>query len=324
MEIAPIIVFAYNRPEHLKQTLDALAKNDLANESELFIYCDGAKVVMNERVNELPSERGMYLAKIARTREVAHAASGFKNVTVVEREKNVGLMNNIVGAVTEIVNRYGRVIVFEDDMVTSPGTLQYFNDALETYKDEEKVMHIVSYMFPHRWLLPETFFYTVPYPGGGWATWARAWKYYPENIDDLYEYWKDKWSYFNYWNHDGFDLVKQLVDNHNGSLRTWFIRWYAVILKMEGITLYPGKSLVTNIGFDGTGDNCHKLEHNPYWHDKLAPSIHVVKHKHIKEHWLGAHEIYAFHSGRWYNRRRRNKMLNQIQSFIKSLIPTIR
>lgn len=303
MVLAPVIVFAYNRPNHLRQTLAALAKNTLANESELFIYCDGAKESATDEQK----------ASVADTRKVAHDTSGFKGVTVVERPQNIGLMNNIVGAVTEIVNKYGRVIVLEDDMITSPGTLQYFNDALEAYKDEEKVMHIVSYMFPHRWPLPETFFYTVPYPGGGWATWSRAWKYYPSNIEELYDYWKDKWRYFNYWNHDEDDLVKQLVDNYNGTLRTWFIRWYAVMLKMGGLTLYPGKSLVTNTGFDGSGDNCHKLEHNPYWHEKLAPSIKVTKLKCIKENRLAAHEIYAFHSGRWYNKRRRVKLFNQIK-----------
>lgn len=312
MNLAPIIVFAYNRPSHLYQTLDALAKNTLAGQSDLYIYCDGAKESATDEQK----------ASVEATRKIAHAASGFKSVTVIERPQNIGLMKNIVGAVTEIVNKYGRVIVLEDDMITSPGTLHYFNDALETYKDEERVMHIVSYMFPHRWPLPETFFYTVPYPGGGWATWARAWKYYPDNIDELYEYWKDKWSYFNYWNHDEFDLVKQLVDNHKGTLRTWFIRWYAVMLKMGGLTLYPGKSLVTNTGFDGSGDNCHKLEHNPYWHEKLAPAITVKKHRCVKENRLAAHEIYAFHSGRWYNKRRRTKMLNKIKRFFAKEIKT--
>ena len=303
--LAPIIVFAYDRPDHLRRTLDALAKNDLASQSDLYIYCDGAKETASiEQID-----------RIKENRKVAHGADGFKSVTIIEREENVGLMNNIVGAVTEIINQYGRVIVLEDDMLTSPGTLQYFNDALELYKDEEKVMHIVSYMFPHRWPLPNTFLYSVPYPGGGWATWVRAWQYYPQDIEQLYEYWKNRWSYFNYWDNDGTDLVKQLVDNYNGTLRTWFIRWHAVMLKMGGLTLYPGKSLVTNIGFDGTGDNCVRLARNPYWIEHLAPSILVRKIKKIKEHWLGAHEIYAFHAGRWYNRRRRIRLVNKILYF---------
>lgn len=304
--LAPIVVFAYNRPDHLRQTLEALAKNDLASESVLYIYCDGAKE------NATDEQR----IRVQESREVARAATGFKEIYVVEREQNVGLMNNIVGAVTEIVNQYGKVIVFEDDMLTSPGTLRYFNDALETYKEDEKVMHIVSYMFPHRYPLPETFFYTVPYPGGGWATWKRAWKHYSDDIDELYSYWKDNLEYFNYWDHDGTDLVKQLVDNYHGTLRTWFVRWFAVMLRMGGLTLYPGKSLVTNIGFDGTGDNCVRLERNPYWVEHLAESVKVVHKKHIRENKWAAREIYAFHAGYWYNRRRRNKFFDQVKRFL--------
>lgn len=304
--LAPVIVFAYNRPDHLKRTLEALAKNDLAQESVLYIYCDGAK----------PEATEEQLRRIHENKEVAHATQGFKEIHVVERVANVGLMNNIVDGVTEIINQYGRVIVFEDDMLTSPGTLQYFNDALEVYKDEEKIMHVVSYMFPHKYPLPETFFYQVPYPGGGWATWQRAWQYYPQDIEELYNYWKNDWPKFNFWNHDEFDLVKQLVDNHNGSLRTWFIRWYAELFRRGGLVLYPGRSLVTNIGFDGTGDNCHKLVRNPYWVEHLARRIHVKRLKKLKINRLAAREIYAFHSGYWYNRRRRRKTMNAIMSFL--------
>ena len=152
MNLAPIIVFSYNRPDHLRRTLEALSKNDLASESVLYIYCDGLKPDATEEQRQ----------KIIANREVAHAAKGFKEVRVVERERNFGLMDNIVGGVTEIINQYGRVIVFEDDMLTSRGTVRYFNDALDMYSDEEKVMHIVSYMFPHKYPLPETFFYQIP------------------------------------------------------------------------------------------------------------------------------------------------------------------
>lgn len=308
MNLAPIIVFSYNRPNHLRRTLEALSKNDLASESVLYIYCDGPKPDATEEQKQ----------KIIANREVAHAAKGFKEVRVVERERNFGLMDNIVGGVTEIINQYGRVIVFEDDMLTSRGTVRYFNDALDMYSDEEKVMHIVSYMFPHKYPLPETFFYQIPYPGGGWATWQRAWRYYPNDICDLFNHWKKDWQTFNFWNHDGHDLVDQMIDNYNGTLRTWFVRWYAELFRRGGLVLFPGRSLVTNIGFDGTGDNCLKLERNPYWVEHLAESIKVKRIKRMKVNRLAAREIYAFHSGYWYNRRRRRKTFAKIRSFLSN------
>lgn len=306
MELAPIVVFSYNRPDHLRQTLEALAKNDLAEESVLYIYCDGAKADATDEQRQ----------RVEDNRQVAYAATGFKEVHVVERDYNVGLMDNIVGGTTEVVNRYGRVIVFEDDMITSPGTLKYFNDALEIYEDEEKVMHVVSYMFPHRYPLPETFFYQVPYPGGGWATWERAWKHYPKDITALYDYWKEDLRTFNYWDHDGHDLIDQLVSNYNGTLKTWFIRWYAELFRRGGLVLYPGCSLVTNIGFDGSGANCHKLERNPWWVDNLASEVRVKRKKRIKESKWAAREIYAFHGGYWYNRRRRNRFFRQFKNLL--------
>lgn len=310
MTLAPIIVFAYDRPNHLKQTLDALAKNDLANQSELFVYCDGAKEVTDERMTGLTDEcYKAYLSQIDETRKVAHEAKGFESVTIIERPKNIGLKANIVGAVTEIVNKYGRVITLEDDVVSSPGFLRFMNEALELYKDDELVMHISGYIWPHRWPLPDTFFYEVPYPGGGWATWARAWKYYDDDAEKLYRYWENRWDEFNKFGADY--LQKQLVANYEGTLNTWFIKWHAVMLKMGGLTLYPGKSMTNNIGFDYTASNCvptHKFD--------VVPVKRIrVKRRPIQENRIAAHEIYAFYQGRCYNRRRRNALFNKIKNY---------
>lgn len=296
MNLAPIIVFAYNRPIHLKRTLNALAKNNLANESELFIYCDGAK-------ENAPKDQ---IARIIENRKVAHAATGFKSVKVIEREKNIGLKANIVGAVTEIVNRYGCVITLEDDIVTSPGYLRFMNEALELYKEDEQVMHISGYMWPHKLPLPETFFYEVPYPGGGWATWARAWKYYDDDAAKLYHIWENRWDEFNMFGGDY--LQKQLVANYEGRMNTWFIKWHAVLLERGGLTLYPGNSLTNNIGFDSLATNCYES----HKFDVVPVDTISVKRKAIKECRLAAHEIYAFYQGRWYNKRRRNAMLSKI------------
>lgn len=296
MEIAPIVIFSYDRPRHLQQTLDALAKNELADQSDLFIFCDGAK----------DSAQAEQVERIVENRKVAHAARGFKSVTVVEREKNIGLKANIVGAVTETVNKYGRIITLEDDIVTSKGFLRFMNEALEMYKDDAHVMHISGYMWPHRWPLPETFFYEVPYPGGGWATWKRAWQYYDDDAARLYHQWENRWGEFNKFGGDY--LQKQLVANYEGRLKTWFIKWHAVLLERGALTLYPGKSLTNNIGFDELATNCvatHKFDVEPVMTVK-------VKRKPIRENWLAAREIYAFYQGRWYNKRRREALFKKI------------
>lgn len=299
-KLAPIVVFSYNRPDHLRQTLDALAKNDLAKDSVLFIYCDNAKDNTSDEQKQ----------RVAKNREVAHSACGFKEVHVVEREHNVGLKDNIVGAVTEIVNQYDRIITLEDDIVTSVGFLKFMNEALETYKDEEKVMHVSAYMYPHKCRLPETFFYYVPYPGGGWATWKRAWAQYDDNTQKLYDYWHDKWDEFDIYGGDY--LSNQLKKNLDGTLRTWFVKWYAVMRKQDALTLYPGNSLTNNIGFDNMSSNCYvttKFDVVPKDYVKVDKKPLVVDKK-------AGRAIYAFYQGHWYNKRRRNALIKRIKSVL--------
>lgn len=297
MNLAPIIVFSYNRPDHLRRTLEALSKNDLASESVLYIYCDGPKPDATEEQRQ----------KIIANREVAHAAAGFKEVNVVERDGNFGLKNNIVGAVTEIVNQYGRVVTLEDDVISSVGFLKYMNDALETYQDENQVMHVSAYMYPHKCKLPDTFFYPVPYPGGGWATWRRAWNCYNDNTQELYEYWKDKWDVFDVFGGDY--LSKQLKKNLDGSMNTWFVKWHAVMLQKGALSLFPGRSLTNNIGFDDMATHCYVT--NKF---DVAPTDYVkVMKLPLQVNKKASRVIYDFYQGHWYNRRRRKALLIRIK-----------
>ena len=297
--ISPILVFSYNRPSHLRRTLEALSNNDLASESILYIYCDGAKEDATEEQK----------LRVSENREVAHSAKGFKELHVVEREKNVGLKVNIVNAVTEVVNRFGRVITLEDDVVTSKGFLRYMNDALDLYADEEKVMHVSAYMWPHKGKLPDTFFFEVPYPGGGWATWARAWKHYNDDCGYLYDYWKNDWDRFNRFGGDY--LQRQLEANYRGTMNTWFIKWHAVMLMREGLTLYPHTSLTNNIGFDSEATNCYVT--TKFDVDKLAEQV-SVKPIALEENKKASRIIYDFYQGHWYNRRRRKQMISKVLS----------
>jgi GT2 family glycosyltransferase len=238
-KLAPIALFVYNRPEHTRRTLSYLQKNALADESRLYIFADAAKTEADEH-------------KVEQVRKLVHETTGFKAVKVIERKANMGLANSIIDGVTKLVKEYGKVIVFEDDLLSSPHTLQYFNEALSRYADEEKVMHIGAYMYPLKEKkLPQTFFYRAA-SSWGWATWDRAWKNFEPDIDKLIaQFDTEKINRFtinrtmNFW--------RQVKEFKAGKNNSWAIRWYASVFLNGGLTLNPSHSLINNIGHDGTG-----------------------------------------------------------------------
>ncbi|MFD1257417.1 sugar transferase [Mucilaginibacter terrae] len=237
--LAPIALFVYNRPDHMRRTLSYLQKNELAAESCLFIFSDGAKTGPDE-------------AKIAEIRQQAKLVTGFKLVKVIERKVNVGLANSIISGVTQLVNEYGKVIVFEDDLLSSPYTLEYFNEALGRYANQPEVMHIGAYMYDLKTPgLPQTFFYRAA-TSWGWATWARAWKNFEPDIDVLMPQF-DKRKIHEFSIEGTMNFWKQMQQFKSGKNNSWAIRWYASIFLKNGLTLNPAKSLIQNIGHDGSG-----------------------------------------------------------------------
>lgn len=330
MLFSPVVVFAYDRPYHLSRTLDALSKNDLAKDSVLYVYCDGARawggtedlkpkfnadetyITKRYGVMFCPKEEyELYLKRIELTKQVAYQQGGFKEVHVVERKKNIGLADNIVGAVTEIVNQYGRVIAFEDDIVTTKGCLTYLNDALELYKDDEKVMHVSAWMYPNRGQFPTTFFYDSPYPAGGWATWKRAWEHFNPNTANHVAYWQGNWKEFDI---EGGDfLSRQLIGNMNGTLKTWYIKWYSSMKRKNGLCLYPGTAMSNNIGWDNSGEtSCENVRYNV-----ANPAEYTaVRRVPIVRNRKAYRFIYVWYSGHWYSKRHRVAFVNKVRKFL--------
>jgi GT2 family glycosyltransferase len=264
MNLAPIVLFVYNRPVHTKKTLEALQRNHLASESVLYIYADGGK----ENVTVVQ------LKNIEETRRIIKEQQWCGEVHIIESSHNRGLAASIIHGVTEVVGQYGNVIVLEDDIVTSTGFLNYMNDALNFYEDISEVMHISGYMYPQNSNLPETFFYNVTLCWG-WATWKSAWKYY---INDAVFLWKEisRRNLFLELNKFGGDyLSAQLAQNISGKLDTWFIKWHASVLLKNGFTLFPRISLVDNIGFDSSG--VHNGSFNEFEIPKLIDKIQVCE-----------------------------------------------
>jgi hypothetical protein len=273
MALAPIVLFVYNRPWHTKQTVEALLKNIYASESELFIFSDGPK---NENVTE----------KVNEVRNYIKSLSGFKSINIIESSENKGLADSIIEGVTDVVNQYGKIIVLEDDIVTSPGFLKYMNDALTLYEMDEKVMHISGYVFPVKEILPITFFYNST-SCWGWATWAHAWKYFNNDANSLLDKINNA-KIIHQFNIEGsYDFLSQLIENKNGKMKTWAVKWYASVFLNNGLSLHPYPSLVNNIGNDGNGENCGKTdiynweylaEYIPIKRIKLKESRNARKH----------------------------------------------
>jgi hypothetical protein len=237
-KLAPIVLFVYNRLNHTRQTLEALQKNDLASKSELIIYSDSAK-----NKNDLD--------KVAKVREYIKNIDGFKKIIIRKAKKNIGLANSIINGVTKVVNEYGKIIVLEDDLMTSRFFLRFMNEALEAYKDEPRVASIHGYIYPIK-NLPETFFIKGA-DCWGWATWNNKWSIFESDGKKLLDNVKKKNLEREINFNDSYNYTKMLKDQIMGKNDSWAIRWYVSAFLKNMITLYPGQSYVQNIGFDNEG-----------------------------------------------------------------------
>jgi ubiquinone/menaquinone biosynthesis C-methylase UbiE len=261
--LAPIVLFVYNRPTHTRKCLESLTKNDLSDESELFIYADGYK----------DGICGDQLHEIKKVRSIIKEKQWCRKVHIIERKTNIGLANSIIQGVTEIVNLYGKIIVLEDDLILSVGFLKYMNDALDMYQYEDKVMHVSGYIYPFKSILPETFFYRTT-TCWGWGTWNTSWKEFNHNAEELLMLVeKGRVREFNLNNvYDYYSLLKRNKVYINDS---WAIRWYASVFLQNGLALHPKISLVRNIGFDDSGIHCN--EDKTYTEQNIIDYIQVRK-----------------------------------------------
>lgn len=305
MTLAPVILFVYNRPHHALKVLQALSANELANASELFIFADGPKE------NASPEERRM----IEETRDVIRQHKWCKKVTIRESDRNNGLSKSITDSVTEIVEAYERVIVLEDDIVTSPYFLRYMNEALEKYSEEDQVMSVSGYFYPVRKKLDCSFFLCFD-SSWGWATWKRAWRNYNPNTDALLkaiQLKKEAVSRFNF--EESYDFCQMLISHQQGIVDSWSIRWYASIFLKKGLTLYPPVSFVRNIGNDGSGRHAD----NTTVYDTKFPSNYIAGFpQEIEEHAYARKLLVDY-----FRRLNKNTLIDRIKNRIKKMIQRI-
>lgn len=236
---APVALFAYMRPHHLRMTVDSLLANPEAASTELVVFCDAAK-------------RPAHESGVAAVRAFTETIEGFASVQVVRRDRNLGLAASIIDGVTRLTSTHGRVIVVEDDLLLSRHFLRYMNDGLDMYAEDPSVASVHGYCYPVDQPLPETFFLKGA-DCWGWATWGRAWAHFRAEGQPMLDELLSRGLDFEF-DFDGqFPFTRMLRDQIAGRNDSWAIRWNAACFLGGMLTLYPGRSLVHNTGNDATG-----------------------------------------------------------------------
>jgi hypothetical protein len=243
MNLAPIIMFCYNRPEHTKRAIEELRKNELANESVLHIFLDGPK---NNKDEE----------KIEQIEQIITKISGFKEYHIYKSNHNKGLANSVINGVTKIINKYGKAIVLEDDIITSKKFIRFMNEALDFYSDNKKIYSISGYALPIE--IPQNYKKSIYLSNRafswGWATWNDRWNSIDWDSQNYHIF--ENRMVIDKFKRGGDDLPHMLKMQLNGEIDSWAIRWNYNQSKFSQYTIVPIKSLAQNIGNDGSGIHC--------------------------------------------------------------------
>jgi len=243
----PVLVFVYNRPSHTREMLKALALNEGADKTHVIIYSDGSKSETDK----------VWVAKV---RQECKQASGFFRLTLIERDRNYGLAENIISGVSQEIEKYGAVIVLEDDLVTSPGFLKYMNAALEFYRNTN-IFSICGYSPQLK--IPSEYKYSTYLAqrigSWGWASWEEKWKKVDWEVTDFYHFIGSPRERKRF-EAGGNDLSMMLLKQKLNKINSWAIRFSYSCFKLDYRVVYPVKSLVRNAGIDGSGTHMKKTK----------------------------------------------------------------
>lgn len=246
MAYAPIVVFGFNRPDALKNTIASLLNNEEAKFSDLFVFVDGpreGKMGEKEKVKEV--------------REYVKSITGFKSLHYTFSEKNKGLADSIIRGVGQVINQYDRVIVLEDDLVLMPNFLNFLNQGLDYYENNQKVMSVCGHSckvktpadYPY-----DAYFFTRS-SSWGWATWKDRWNLVDWELNNWDKVVANRKAFVN---SEGSDVFKMLNDWKCGRNHSWAIRFCYAQFIQKKLSVIPNKSLVDNEGFGGDGTNCKR------------------------------------------------------------------
>ena len=291
-ELSPIAVIAFNRPNTLRSTLTSLAANPLADQSDLFIFIDGPR-----------SQREGEEDKVRQVKVVASEAIGFKSVTIKASEENKGLAKSIIGAATELLNQYGRVILVEDDLYLSPSFLTYMNTMLTAYKDDDRVMQVTGFstLIRHSERYHCDHYLSRRAHSWSWGTWKDRWEtvdWEVRDFDKLAASKENQKAFCKY----GSDLYGMLKGWKEGRNNSWYIRFNYSMHKQGKYAVAPIRSLVRNDGFGEGATHCntynrYKIDFNGEFVSEWNTLQHLVWNEQLgKEsvrYWSIPYRIYG-------------------------------
>ncbi len=258
--LAPIALFCYKRLDTLKQTIEALKQNQLAAESELFIFSDGPKKESDKPV-------------ITEIRNYLKTVTGFRNLQVIEAEINKGLAASIISGVSEIINKYDSIIVLEDDLLTSSNFLVYMNEGLDYFESNQKIFSVCGFSIPIRGLKENAIYFTRRSDSCGWGTWKNRWNVIDWDVKDYPSLMKDRTARHAF-NMMGSDMTGLLIKQKNGKINSWAIRWCYHQFKHDLYSVHPVVSKIINIGF-ASPDATHTKENFNRFETKLDSNVNT-------------------------------------------------
>ena len=243
---APIALFAYNRPDHTRRTIEALQKNELASESSLFVFADGSK-----------NEAGAIA--VEEVRKLIRRIKGFRSVTLIERDRNFGLSNSVIDGVSQIMRDFDRVIAVEDDLLTTPDFLTYMNLALAKYENTGQVFSIGGFNYPIAApaFYPFDAYFAYCPMCWGWGMWKDRWQKIDWSASDYSEFVADRKQQKRF-ERGGGDLSWMLARQMAGKADSWDVIWAYGHFTHDAVALLPVISKVFNTGFDRSGIHCRR------------------------------------------------------------------
>lgn len=269
-----IVLFVYNRPLHTRRTIEALKRNKGADESILHVFADGAKDGASKETMD----------KIHEVRDIISHIDGFAEVHLHLSETNKGCARSVREGITEVVGHYGRAIIVEDDIETSPIFLSFMNQALDTYESNKRIWAIggmnVDIKLPEKYTSKHDLYLIRRTCSWGWATWADRWKDIDWEVKDADRFFSNPKAMKRF-DRGGEGMSQMLRDQLNGKIDAWDIVWDYHIFKHNGYCLRPVKSFTRNIGMDGSGthynDKCSIDAQAPLF-DPAKDSLRLEPH----------------------------------------------